>query len=185
MFVTVKNRPIKYLSLNKTTTYVNDWMMNKKEMKENQEMLRPNSDQPERNVCFISTLDAKTMLDPSSVVCNPLGSRSFIPQNEAEESRNGDSALPNNEPNDSLLDVCGDSGMKDRVRLQSSSEFLSTNTPLMSAKISRTYNEMLENSGSMRLSFYRSNSKKSLQLRIYNFLERPTGWLCFGYHFTV
>uniref|UniRef100_A0A1I8HV44 Potassium voltage-gated channel subfamily KQT member 1 n=1 Tax=Macrostomum lignano TaxID=282301 RepID=A0A1I8HV44_9PLAT len=28
-------------------------------------------------------------------------------------------------------------------------------------------------------------STVSMQTRIYNFLERPTGWKCFGYHFTV
>ena len=25
----------------------------------------------------------------------------------------------------------------------------------------------------------------SLQVKVYNFLERPTGWKCFAYHFTV
>ncbi|XP_052710709.1 potassium voltage-gated channel subfamily KQT member 1-like isoform X2 [Crassostrea angulata] len=31
----------------------------------------------------------------------------------------------------------------------------------------------------------RAHSKNSLQAQIYNFLERPTGWKCFIYHFTV
>ncbi|XP_071112754.1 potassium voltage-gated channel subfamily KQT member 1-like isoform X1 [Haliotis cracherodii] len=31
----------------------------------------------------------------------------------------------------------------------------------------------------------RMHGKTSLQARIYNFLERPTGWKCFIYHFTV
>ncbi|KAK7497399.1 hypothetical protein BaRGS_00011443 [Batillaria attramentaria] len=30
------------------------------------------------------------------------------------------------------------------------------------------------------------NSKRvTLQVKVYNFLERPTGWKCFIYHFTV
>lgn len=32
---------------------------------------------------------------------------------------------------------------------------------------------------------YRGYGKMSLQSRVYNFLERPTGWKCFIYHFTV
>lgn len=28
-------------------------------------------------------------------------------------------------------------------------------------------------------------SRSSIQGRVYNFLERPTGWKCFVYHFTV
>lgn len=28
-------------------------------------------------------------------------------------------------------------------------------------------------------------SRSSIQGRVYNFLERPTGWRCFVYHFTV
>ena len=31
----------------------------------------------------------------------------------------------------------------------------------------------------------RTNIKSTLQGRVYNFLERPTGWKCFIYHFTV
>ena len=30
-----------------------------------------------------------------------------------------------------------------------------------------------------------SGNKSNLQAKVYNFLERPTGWLCFIYHFTV
>lgn len=31
----------------------------------------------------------------------------------------------------------------------------------------------------------KSNVTASLQAKVYNFLERPTGWKCFIYHFTV
>ena len=31
----------------------------------------------------------------------------------------------------------------------------------------------------------RGTVKSSLQGKVYNFLERPTGWKCFIYHFTV
>ena len=31
----------------------------------------------------------------------------------------------------------------------------------------------------------RTSMKSTLQGRVYNFLERPTGWKCFVYHFTV
>jgi hypothetical protein len=31
----------------------------------------------------------------------------------------------------------------------------------------------------------RSPAKTSVQAKVYNFLERPTGWKCFIYHFTV
>ena len=31
----------------------------------------------------------------------------------------------------------------------------------------------------------RTSIKSTLQGRVYNFLERPTGWKCFIYHFTV
>lgn len=31
----------------------------------------------------------------------------------------------------------------------------------------------------------RSNYQMTLQGKVYNFLERPTGWKCFMYHFTV
>ena len=31
----------------------------------------------------------------------------------------------------------------------------------------------------------RTTIKSTLQGRVYNFLERPTGWKCFIYHFTV
>ncbi|KAK7107522.1 hypothetical protein V1264_015431 [Littorina saxatilis] len=29
------------------------------------------------------------------------------------------------------------------------------------------------------------NRRVTLQVKVYNFLERPTGWKCFIYHFTV
>lgn len=45
----------------------------------------------------------------------------------------------------------------------------------------RNYNRLLQN----KLVFTRLHGKTSLQARIYNFLERPTGWKCFIYHFTV
>ncbi|WAR08787.1 KCNQ1-like protein [Mya arenaria] len=32
---------------------------------------------------------------------------------------------------------------------------------------------------------YRRHGHSSIQVKIYNFLERPTGWKCFAYHFTV
>ena len=31
----------------------------------------------------------------------------------------------------------------------------------------------------------RTSMKATIQGRVYNFLERPTGWKCFIYHFTV
>lgn len=31
----------------------------------------------------------------------------------------------------------------------------------------------------------KNNMKSSIQGKVYNFLERPTGWKCFIYHFTV
>lgn len=51
----------------------------------------------------------------------------------------------------------------------------------LSAAIDRTYNAMLQS----KVVTSRPHSKTSLQSRIYNFLERPTGWKCFIYHFTV
>lgn len=34
--------------------------------------------------------------------------------------------------------------------------------------------------------YHPKNSRKvTLQVKVYNFLERPTGWKCFIYHFTV
>lgn len=35
------------------------------------------------------------------------------------------------------------------------------------------------------LSKSKTNIRLTLQGRVYNFLERPTGWKCFIYHFTV
>ena len=29
------------------------------------------------------------------------------------------------------------------------------------------------------------HGQTSFQIKVYNFLERPTGWKCFAYHFTV
>jgi hypothetical protein len=34
-------------------------------------------------------------------------------------------------------------------------------------------------------SYVPSPTKSNLQARVYNFLERPSGWKCFIYHFTV
>lgn len=31
----------------------------------------------------------------------------------------------------------------------------------------------------------RNSVKSTIQGKVYNFLERPTGWKCFIYHFTV
>ncbi|XP_035827656.1 potassium voltage-gated channel subfamily KQT member 1 [Aplysia californica] len=45
----------------------------------------------------------------------------------------------------------------------------------------RTYNKLLQN----KVILGRIHGKTSIQGRIYNFLERPTGWKCFIYHFTV
>lgn len=36
-----------------------------------------------------------------------------------------------------------------------------------------------------RYSTKKPHTKATIQGRIYNFLERPTGWKCFIYHFTV
>lgn len=35
------------------------------------------------------------------------------------------------------------------------------------------------------MSQHRSHYQMTLQGKVYNFLERPTGWKCFIYHFTV
>ncbi|XP_059165421.1 potassium voltage-gated channel subfamily KQT member 1-like [Physella acuta] len=51
----------------------------------------------------------------------------------------------------------------------------------LNATVDRTYNKMLES----KIVSSRLHAKTSVQGRIYNFLERPTGWKCFIYHFTV
>lgn len=51
----------------------------------------------------------------------------------------------------------------------------------LSAATDRTYNALLQS----KVTASRIHSKTSLQARVYNFLERPTGWKCFIYHFTV
>lgn len=51
----------------------------------------------------------------------------------------------------------------------------------LSASTDRTYNAMLQS----KVISCRMHGKTSIQARIYNFLERPTGWKCFIYHFTV
>uniref|UniRef100_A0A2C9KB62 Potassium channel voltage dependent KCNQ C-terminal domain-containing protein n=1 Tax=Biomphalaria glabrata TaxID=6526 RepID=A0A2C9KB62_BIOGL len=51
----------------------------------------------------------------------------------------------------------------------------------LNASVDKTYNKMLES----KVTASRLHGKTSLQARIYNFLERPTGWKCFIYHFTV
>ena len=56
----------------------------------------------------------------------------------------------------------------------------------LSPRADRTYNQMLQSRlNNNRSSFSRIHSKNSIQSRVYNFLERPTGWKCFIYHFTV
>ncbi|GFO19192.1 potassium voltage-gated channel subfamily kqt member 1 [Plakobranchus ocellatus] len=47
--------------------------------------------------------------------------------------------------------------------------------------VDKTYNTLLQT----RMVSGRVYGKTSIQSRIYNFLERPTGWKCFIYHFTV
>jgi hypothetical protein len=32
---------------------------------------------------------------------------------------------------------------------------------------------------------HKNHKRVTMQVKIYNFLERPTGWKCFVYHFTV
>ncbi|KAL8570851.1 hypothetical protein ACOMHN_023524 [Nucella lapillus] len=32
---------------------------------------------------------------------------------------------------------------------------------------------------------HRNTKRVTMQVKVYNFLERPTGWKCFIYHFTV
>ena len=62
----------------------------------------------------------------------------------------------------------------------------SIDSRFLSPQTDRTYNEMLQNRiANKQASFSRIHSKNSVQSRIYNFLERPTGWKCFIYHFTV
>nr|KAG5706800.1 hypothetical protein BaRGS_004135 [Batillaria attramentaria] len=55
----------------------------------------------------------------------------------------------------------------------------------LSPHADKTYTDMLHNRLTNNSSASRIHSKNSLQSRIYNFLERPTGWKCFIYHFTV
>ncbi|KAL8619023.1 hypothetical protein ACOMHN_020721 [Nucella lapillus] len=71
--------------------------------------------------------------------------------------------------------------------LDAASAFIpSIDSSMLSPQTDRTYNEMLQNRMSNhQTSFSRIHSKNSIQSRIYNFLERPTGWKCFIYHFTV
>ena len=43
----------------------------------------------------------------------------------------------------------------------------------------------IEKENPISFPLYRRHPKTSPQAQIYNFLERPTGWKCFIYHFTV
>lgn len=43
----------------------------------------------------------------------------------------------------------------------------------------------LEREPKLNFPLYRRHPKTSIQAQVYNFLERPTGWKCFIYHFTV
>ncbi|XP_052086663.1 potassium voltage-gated channel subfamily KQT member 1-like isoform X2 [Mytilus californianus] len=43
----------------------------------------------------------------------------------------------------------------------------------------------LEKENKINFPLYRRHPKTSVQAQVYNFLERPTGWKCFIYHFTV
>ncbi|PVD29274.1 hypothetical protein C0Q70_11871 [Pomacea canaliculata] len=55
----------------------------------------------------------------------------------------------------------------------------------LSPQTDKTYNEMLQSRLTGSHSSSNIHSKNSIQSRVYNFLERPTGWKCFIYHFTV
>ena len=57
----------------------------------------------------------------------------------------------------------------------------STTTGGVTPSVDKTYNALLQT----RMVSGRVHHKTSIQSRIYNFLERPTGWKCFIYHFTV
>ncbi|RUS85069.1 hypothetical protein EGW08_007163 [Elysia chlorotica] len=58
---------------------------------------------------------------------------------------------------------------------------LASTTGGVTPSVDKTYNALLQT----RLVSSRIHGKTSVQSRIYNFLERPTGWKCFIYHFTV
>jgi len=45
--------------------------------------------------------------------------------------------------------------------------------------------EILNNLRDNKTSSPTFHTKSNLQAQVYNFLERPTGWKCFLYHFTV
>lgn len=51
----------------------------------------------------------------------------------------------------------------------------------------RSFQSRYFNSGRPRRSYQRGRAYmiRIVQGKIYNFLERPTGWKCFIYHFTV
>ena len=67
------------------------------------------------------------------------------------------------------------------------SEFNSSNHTSLAGNDSKSFQindkNAKEEIGSLPVT--RAHSKNSLQAQIYNFLERPTGWKCFIYHFTV
>jgi len=49
----------------------------------------------------------------------------------------------------------------------------------------RTFRSWYFNGGRVGNRHGRAYTVKIIQGKIYNFLERPTGWKCFVYHFTV
>ncbi|XP_014768534.1 potassium voltage-gated channel subfamily KQT member 1 [Octopus bimaculoides] len=53
---------------------------------------------------------------------------------------------------------------------------------ILACKFGMTINRLFFTGKRMRA---KSGMKSSIQGRVYNFLERPTGWRCFIYHFTV
>ncbi|XP_078315610.1 potassium voltage-gated channel subfamily KQT member 1-like isoform X2 [Crassostrea virginica] len=66
------------------------------------------------------------------------------------------------------------------------SEFNSSNHTSLAGNDSKSFQINDKNAKEIgSLPVTRAHSKNSLQAQIYNFLERPTGWKCFIYHFTV
>ncbi|KAK7107524.1 hypothetical protein V1264_015433 [Littorina saxatilis] len=101
--------------------------------------------------------------------------RGFLRRHKSKSSMSGN-GFPNIVPEHLEVD-CNTS---------SSSTFIpSIDSKFLSAQTDRTYNEMLQKRMSNNQAFNRIHSKNSIQSRVYNFLERPTGWKCFIYHFTV
>ena len=107
-------------------------------------------------------------------VSNKPSKRSFLKRHKSKQCMSGN-GFPSINPDHMEVDCSS-----------TTSTFIpSIDSKFLSAQTDRTYNEMLHNRISTKQAPFSRHSKNSLQSRIYNFLERPTGWKCFIYHFTV